>query len=174
MTKLPTTYESFKITSWIMSKTLSELLSISRQVLITQSCSTLCYPMDCSQSGSSVHEILQVRILEWACHALLQGIFPSQGLNPCLLSLLHWQAGSLPLAPPGQPKVGFRHSWSQEPVFRILSLLFFHLFGSSGGWLFPHNGRNDHHKFQTTSYMSTSTGWSLCNLGHSMISPQRN
>ena len=33
------------------------------------------------------------------CHALLQGIFPTQGLNLCLLRLLHWQAGSLPLEP---------------------------------------------------------------------------
>ena len=32
-------------------------------------------------------------------HALLQGIFPTQRLNPCLFCLLHWQAGSLPLAP---------------------------------------------------------------------------
>ena len=38
-----------------------------------------------------------------SCHALLQGIFPTQGLNPCLLSLLHWQAGSLSLVPPGKP-----------------------------------------------------------------------
>ena len=30
------------------------------------------------------------------CHLLLQGIFPTQGLNPCLLCLLHWQTGSLP------------------------------------------------------------------------------
>ena len=30
-------------------------------------------------------------------HFLLQVIFPSQGLNPSLLSLLHWQADSLPL-----------------------------------------------------------------------------
>ena len=37
------------------------------------------------------------------CHALLQGIFLTQGLNPRLLSLLHWQAGSLPLASPGEP-----------------------------------------------------------------------
>ena len=36
------------------------------------------------------------------CHALLQGISLTQGLNPHLLYLLHWQAGSLPLAPPGQ------------------------------------------------------------------------
>ena len=35
---------------------------------------------------------------------LLQGIFPTQGSNPCLLHLLPWQAGSLPLAPPGKPK----------------------------------------------------------------------
>ena len=34
------------------------------------------------------------------CHALLQGTFPAQGWNPRLLCLLHWQAGSLPLAPP--------------------------------------------------------------------------
>ena len=37
------------------------------------------------------------------CHALLQGIFPTQGLNPCLLWLLHWQVGSLLLLPPGNP-----------------------------------------------------------------------
>ena len=42
----------------------------------------------------SVHGILQ---------ALLQGIFPAQELNPRLLCLLHGQAGSLPLAPPGKP-----------------------------------------------------------------------
>jgi len=32
-----------------------------------------------------------------------QGIFPTQWLNPCLLRLLHWQAGSLPLVPLGKP-----------------------------------------------------------------------
>ena len=32
-----------------------------------------------------------------SCHFLLQGIFLTQGLNPCLLHLLHWQADSLPL-----------------------------------------------------------------------------
>ena len=37
------------------------------------------------------------------CYDLLQGIFPTQGSNPCCLCLLLWQAGSLPLAPPGKP-----------------------------------------------------------------------
>ena len=37
------------------------------------------------------------------CHALLQGIFPTQGLNLCLLNLLHWQEDSLPSEPQGKP-----------------------------------------------------------------------
>ena len=36
------------------------------------------------------------------CHAILQGIFLIQESNPCFLCLLHWQAGSLPLAPLGK------------------------------------------------------------------------
>ena len=35
-------------------------------VLLTQSCPTLCYPLDCSLPGSSVHGISQARIPEWA------------------------------------------------------------------------------------------------------------
>ena len=36
------------------------------------------------------------------CHALLQGIFPTQVFNQHLLCLLHWQEGSLLLVPPGK------------------------------------------------------------------------
>ena len=36
------------------------------------------------------------------CHTLLQGIFPTQGSNRHHLCLPHWQAGSLPLEPPGK------------------------------------------------------------------------
>ena len=60
-----------------------------------QSCPTLYDPMDCSPPSSSVHgRILRARILECVCHALIQGIFPTQGLNPSLLHFLYWQAGS--------------------------------------------------------------------------------
>ena len=38
-------------------------------------------------------------------HALLQGISSTQGSNSCHLHLLHWQVGSLPLVPPGKPRV---------------------------------------------------------------------
>ena len=37
------------------------------------------------------------------CHTFLQGIFPTQGLNLSLLSLLYRQAGPTQLAPPGKP-----------------------------------------------------------------------
>ena len=63
--------------------------------------SHVCDPMDYSLPGSSVYGILQARILE----CLLQGIFLTQGLNPWLLCLLHWQAGSLPLAPLGSSRL---------------------------------------------------------------------
>ena len=59
--------------------------------------------MDYSSSGSSVHGISQVRILEWITISYSRGIFPTQGTNPCLLHLLYWQAGSLPTGPPGRP-----------------------------------------------------------------------
>ena len=70
-----------------------------------QSCPTLCDPVGYNPPGSSVHGILQARVLEWVAMLPLQGIFPAQGSNPCLLHLLHWQAGSLELVPPGQPHV---------------------------------------------------------------------
>ena len=60
------------------------------EVLVTQSCLTLCDSMDHSLPDFSVHGILQARILEWgAMHALLQGIFQTQGLIPHLLWFLH-------------------------------------------------------------------------------------
>ena len=40
-------------------------LKVKSESEVTQSCPTLCDPMDCSLPGSSVHGILQARILEW-------------------------------------------------------------------------------------------------------------
>ena len=46
---------------------------------------TLCDPMDCSPPGSSVHGDSPGKNIGVGCLALLQGIFPTQGLNPGLL-----------------------------------------------------------------------------------------
>ena len=53
--------------------------------LVAQLCPTLCDPMDCSVPGSSVHGDSPGKNTGVGCHALLQGIFPTQGLNPGLL-----------------------------------------------------------------------------------------
>ena len=53
--------------------------------------------MDYSLSRSTVHRILQARILEWIAIPFSRGIFLTQGSNPCLLNLLYWQVNSLPL-----------------------------------------------------------------------------
>ena len=43
------------------------------EVLVAQSCPTLCDPMDCSPPGSSVHEISRTRVLEWVASPFSRG-----------------------------------------------------------------------------------------------------
>ena len=70
---------------------------------LLQSCLILC---DCSPPGSSVHGILQARILEWVpCPPPGDGASWSRDPTHYLLSLLNWQVGSLPLMPPGKPDI---------------------------------------------------------------------
>ena len=47
-----------------------------KNLLVTQSCSTLCNPMDCSPPGSSVHGILQERIMEWVAIPFSRSSWP--------------------------------------------------------------------------------------------------
>ena len=58
------------------------------------------------------------------CYVLLQRIFLTQGLNLHLLCLWHWQAGSLPLAPPGTD-ISHWSQWSYRftPYLSLPSLL---------------------------------------------------
>ena len=72
---------------------------------LIQSCLTLCDPMDCSPPDSSVHGILQAGIPDLVAMPSSRGSSLTQELKPGLLCLLHWQAGSLPLAPPGKPHI---------------------------------------------------------------------
>ena len=73
--------------------------------LIAQSCPILCDPMVCSPPGFSVHGDSPGKNTGVGCHSLPQGIFSTQGLNLCSLHPLHWQAVSLPPAPPGKPEL---------------------------------------------------------------------
>ena len=59
----------------------------------------LCNTLDCSPPGSSVHRILQARILKWVAIPFSRR-FPNPGIKPGSLAL---QADSLPSEPPGKP-----------------------------------------------------------------------
>ena len=69
--------------------------------LIAQLCLTFSDPVDCSPLGSSVHEDCPGKNTGVGCHALLQGIFPTQESNP---GLPHCRLDSLPSELPGKPK----------------------------------------------------------------------
>ena len=67
-----------------------------------QSCLTLCDPMDHSPPGSSVHGDSPGKNTGVGCHALLQGIFATQGLNP---SLPHCRWILYQLSHQGSPRI---------------------------------------------------------------------
>ena len=71
---------SFKCTlSWTGAPLCTPVLC-----LVAQSCLILSDPMDCSPPGSSVHGDSPGKNTGVGCHALLQGIFLTQGSNPGL------------------------------------------------------------------------------------------
>ena len=64
-----------------------------------QLCLTLCSPIDWSAAASAVHGTLQAGILEWvAVSSSRESSLPRDRTH--ISCLMHWQAGSLPLAPP--------------------------------------------------------------------------
>ena len=65
---------------------------------VAQSCLTLCNPMDCSLPGSSLHGILQARILEWVAIFTSPGDLPNPGIEPGSPA---FQADALTSKPPG-------------------------------------------------------------------------
>ena len=72
---------------------------------VAQSCPTLCGPMDvsrllCDPPGYFIHGIFLARILEWVAISYSRGSDYSL-TQRWKLHLLHWQADSLPLVPPG-------------------------------------------------------------------------
>ena len=121
---------TFNIWSWNFHKVIDSnwslhVLAHSPQCVHTkllQSCPILCDPMDCSPPGFSVHGILQARILEWVAMPFSRGIFLTQGFNLRLLDLLHWQAGSLPLVPPGDP-IALSRYWINRCLFFVCHFL---------------------------------------------------
>ena len=108
-----------------------------------QSCTNLCHTGDCGPPGSSVHGILQARILEWVAVSSSRGSSPPRD-QTYVSHLLHRQEGSLPPAPTGKhpPSVVFVFilltgpfresefliSWS--PIYQTLFLFIMFLLSS--------------------------------------------
>ena len=98
--------------------------------------------MYCSLPGSSVHGIFQARM---CCHFLLQGIFPTQGLN---LHLLHWQVDTVPGSHQRSPTVttsthkGLPRSFQHNRP------------GASGSVFSPYNQCKTYHRYT----------WNIVNL----------
>ena len=86
--------------SWLSRRQISYMMKNMLE-LFTQSCSILCDHMDCSPPGSSVHGILQVRMLEWVAPSFFPGDLSDPGIEPRCPAL---QADSLLSKPPGKPK----------------------------------------------------------------------
>ena len=97
--------ERINTTEWLTLSFLS-IMKLGNAIGINSTCKlikfsyiayTLCDPMDCSPPGSSVHGILQTRILEWIAIPFSRG--SSQPRDRTQVSCL--QANSLPSEPPG-------------------------------------------------------------------------
>ena len=67
-------------------------------VLSLRSCPSLCNPMNLWPAKLLHPWDFPGKNTGVGCHFLLQGIFPTQGLNSCFQGLLHWQMDCLPLS----------------------------------------------------------------------------
>ena len=88
-------------TSWVTREAPKSPSFCSVKVKITQSCPTLCDLMDCSLLVSSVHGILQARILEWVAIPS-PGDLPNPGIEPRSPAL---QADLYQLSHQGSPRI---------------------------------------------------------------------
>ena len=89
--------------------------------LVVKSCPTLFDPMECSPLQAPLFMDFPGKNARVGFHFLLQGIFLTQGSNPCLL---YWQENSLPLSHQRSLKLGQRwdlnshlqRDWSLNPA----------------------------------------------------------
>ena len=118
------------------------------KVLATQSCPTLCGPMNCSPLGSSVHGILQVRILEWVAIPFSRG--SSQPRGPCAVQT-HVIQGSAALSSHSGQALGWllrreivkRRMLLLKTPIELVWVRSFPLFWDSGTMC--HSGRDQWH-----------------------------
>ena len=87
-TRLPRPWDSPGKNTGVGCHFLLQCMKVKSESEVAQLCPTLSDPMDCSLIGSSVHGILQPRILEWVAMPTPEDL-PNPGIEPVPL-LLHW------------------------------------------------------------------------------------
>ena len=82
------------ITASFLSTSPRTVLSIHNVAVVVKSCLTPCKHMDCSPPGSSVHGILQVRVLEWVAIPFSRGPSPPKDWTQvsCHQERLQWSS----------------------------------------------------------------------------------
>ena len=99
---------------------------------VTQSCPTLCDPMDYSLSGSSIHEIFQARVLEWIAISFSRGsswprnrtrVSCIAGRRFTVQLLSHVQIFATPWTAAHQAPLSFTVSWSLLKLMSIESVM---------------------------------------------------
>ena len=95
---------------------------------LLQSCLILCDCMDCSPPGSSVHRILQARILEWVAMPYSRSRGSSQSRSQIQFDVIRVSLVScigrliLPLVPPGKSQVKYVYSISTGTINAVLRI----------------------------------------------------
>ena len=90
------------------------------QCVCAQLCLTLCDPMDCSPSGSSVHGIFQARILEWVAISFSRGL-PDPGIEPASPESSALAGGFFTTEPPGKPCIVLEQQKRRLLLFSFVS-----------------------------------------------------
>ena len=124
----------------------NSICSLHVLCLVAQLCPTLCDPMDYSPPGSSVHGILQAKVLEWVA-TLSSRDLPNPGIKPQFPTL---QVDSLLFEPPEKPWRSHRDITTSCYILVILAI--FHTFPS---WLYLLMGRS------LITDVTTTTHWRL-------------
>ena len=105
---------------------------------LLQTSPTLCNPMDWGLPGSSVHGILQARVLEWVVRSSSRGSSWPRDRIGVSLCLLRWQEGSLPLVPPGEPLWSYHSlSFSLQSDWIFFRTLPEEVFSQKSTWIMP-------------------------------------
>ena len=98
-TRLPCPWDSPGKNAGVGCHFLLQCIKVKSESEAAQLCPTFSDPMDYSLPGSSVRGIFQARVLEWGAIAFFRGYSQPRDPTDVYVSLMLWQASSLPLAP---------------------------------------------------------------------------